>query len=469
VKHATIKAPCRAPALLATCALLLSACGGGGGGGEPAPVAVCSADIQKQAVLDVMEGWYLWNDEPEQQNKYAGLNLASYSSADDLLSFLRYRPFEFDRGFSFITTVEADQSFFAEGEFLGFGFSSRFVNPPSNDDLRVIRVFEDSPADQAGIARGYRVLAIDGRSIAEINAAEGVNEALGPQEAGVSRTFRLRDLAGAEFEASVTKAVFNIDPVPDVPSRIIDVNGTPVGYINFITFISTAESQLAELFDQFRAQNVANIVIDVRYNGGGRLDTTEYFANLLAGAVANTQVFSRIRYNSARSANDSTLRFQALAQSLPVLERVVFITTGGSASASELLPNGLAPFTVVALAGEPTFGKPVGQGAFDYCNDTYRLRAVTFEIVNANDEGGYFDGLPQPGSSIADLCAAPDDLNFALGDPGEASLAAALAFIDTGACPAAPAVQKLRPGVGFHEPLPLPTDATLEQRYLEAF
>ena len=185
--------------------------------------------------------------------------------------------------------------------------------------------------------------------------------------------------------------------------------------------------------------------------------------------MANNQVFSRTLYNSARSANNSVTRFQALAQSLPVLERVVFITTRGAGSASELLPNGLAPFTVVALAGESTAGKPVGQSAFDYCNDTLRLRAVTFEIVNANNEGGYFDGLPQPGSSIADLCAAPDDLNFALGDPNEASLAAALAFIDTGACPAAPAVQKLGPGVGFHEPLPLPPDATLEQRYLEAF
>ena len=148
---------------------------------------------------------------------------------------------------------------------------------------------------------------------------------------------------------------------------------------------------------------------------------------------------------------------------------MVFITTSRSGSASELLPNGLAPHTVVALAGAPTFGKPVGQSAFDYCNGTFRLRAVTFELVNANNEGQFFNGLPQPGSSIADLCAAPDDINFALGDPNEASLAAALAFIDTGVCPPAPAVQKLGDGLGFHQPVPLPDKPSLEQVYLEAF
>jgi hypothetical protein len=463
-----------APRLLSLVAgvlIVLTACGGGGGGnaGGAVPVAGCTAVLQKQRVLDIMQDWYFWNDEPEQQNKYATLSPAQFATAAELLSQLRFRPVEFDRGFSFITTVEADQQFFSEGQFITFGFTSRFVNPPSNDDLRLTQVFAGSPADLAGLARGYRILQINGRTIAEINQAEGVSTALGPTEEGLSRDFLVEDLAGDQFLATVSKQLITLDPVPDVPSRILDVNGEPVGYVDLKSFISTADAELDNLFAQFRAQSVANVVIDLRYNGGGLVSTAERLADLLAGAVASDQVFSRTRYSSARSNNNSERRFQARPQSLPLLQRVVFITTQGSASASELVINGLAPHTLVALAGAPTFGKPVGQSAFDYCDGRFRLRAVTFELVNGNDEGGFFSGLPQPGSSVAELCAAPDDLNFPQGDPNEASLAAALAYINTGVCPPAAGVQKLRPGSGFHEDIPLPADATPAQHLLRAF
>lgn len=459
----------RLVAVLAGLLVGLAGCGGGGGGSAAPAPAVCTVAIQKQDVFDIMQQVYFWNDEPEQQNKYQTIDLADFATQNELLAQLRFRPFEFDRGFSFITTIEADQQFFGEGQFVTYGFTSRFVNPPSNDDLRLTQVFVGSPADQAGLMRGYRILEIDGRTIAEINQAEGVGAALGPSEEGVSRTFRVQDMAGNQFEVTVTQELITIDPVPDVPMRILDVNGVPVGYIDFKTFISTADPKLDDLFAQFRAQAVANVVVDLRYNGGGLVSTTERFADLLVGAMANNQIFSRTLFNSDRASNNSERRFQQLANSLTTLERVVFITTRGSASASELLINGLAPYTVVALMGDRTFGKPVGQSAFDYCNDEFRLRPVTFEIVNANNEGGYFSGLPQPGSSIAALCQAPDDLNFAQGDPNEASLAAALTYIDTGACPPAPLLQKLGPGVGFHEDLPLPAAPTHAQRYLGAF
>ena len=456
--------------LLVGLLIALAGCGGGGGGGGNPVATGCPPDVQKQSVLDIMQDWYFWNDDPQQQAKYQGLNLTSFATADELLSQLRFRPFEFDRGFSFITTVEADEQFLAEGEFLGFGFGSRYVNPPANDDLRITQTFVGSPAETAGFRRGYRILSVDGRTIAEINQAEGLTEAFGPREEGIERTFRLRDLVGAEFEVVVTKALFNIDPVPDVPARVIDRNGRPVGYVNFLTFVSTADAELDGLFSQFRNQNVADLVIDLRYNGGGLVSTAERLADLIGGAVVGNQLFSQTRYNSARSSNNTSRRFQSLSQSLPLLQRVVFITSGGSASASELVPNGLAPHLVVALAGARTFGKPVGQSAFDYCNGQFRLRAVSFELLNANDEGGFFNGLPQPGSSIAALCEAPDDLDFPLGDPNEASLAAALSYIDTLACPPAPlAVEKFRPGLGFHEDIPLPTHAAPEQRYAGAF
>ncbi len=169
--------------LLAACAV--AACGSSGeqstGDGNAFP---CSISVQRQVIHDIMVEWYFFNDDPEQQQKYNGLNLNTFPTAEDLLTFLRYRPEQFDRGFSFITTTAADSQFFGEGQFVGFGFGTKFVDSPLNADLRLTQVFPGSPAAAAGFARSQRIVTIDGRTIAEINQAEGVGAALGASETG---------------------------------------------------------------------------------------------------------------------------------------------------------------------------------------------------------------------------------------------------------------------------------------------
>ncbi len=114
----------------------------------------CSVNIQLQAVHAIMEEWYFFNDEPAQQQKYANLNINDYTSAEALLNFLRFDPGRFDRGFSFITTAAGDEQFFGEGEFVGFGFGSKFVDPPFNTDLRLTQIFAGSPAAVAPFKGG---------------------------------------------------------------------------------------------------------------------------------------------------------------------------------------------------------------------------------------------------------------------------------------------------------------------------
>ena len=447
-------------------ALSLAACGGGGGGdgGGGGLVGACSVADEKNSILSVMEDWYFFNspDFPGQTAKYNGIDLNSYATADDLLDFLRYQPTQFDRGFSFITTVQADQQLLGEGEFVGFGFGTKFVDSPTNEDLRFTRVFEGSPAAQAGFQRGFRILELDGRTIAEINQAEGVAAAFGPAEQGFTVEFLIRDTNGAEFTAQVSKATVTIDPVPPVPNRVIDFNGRPVGYINLRSFISTAEAPLDSVFSQFRAQNVRDVVIDVRYNGGGLLSVSDRLGDLLGGSAfpAGT-IFTRVLYNPDRAANNTARAFAQLTNSLTFLDSVVFITTGSSASASELMINNLQPHTTVAVVGSLTNGKPVGQSAFDFCGGTKRFRVAAFEITNALSQGRYFGGIP------AD-CPAADDLNFPLGDENEASLAAALTRIDTGQCPPVPAVLKPE-SVFTYESLPLTPDSTPARVYADAF
>ncbi len=448
-------------ALLA--ASVVVGCGGGGQAAGNDTATGCSVAAQRQEIHDLMLEWYFFNDELEQQQKYTGLNLNAFPSAEALLTFLRYRPEQFDRGFSFITTPAADAQFFGEGQFVGFGFGSKFVDAPLNADLRLTQVFSGSPAAAAGFQRGQRIVTIDGRTIAEINQAEGLGAALGTADVGVTRTFLIRDPdpGVADFEVAVAKALVTIDPVPS--TAIFDVGGTMVGYVDFRTFISTADAELDQAFAEFALQDVSALVVDLRYNGGGLVSTAERLANLIGGAIAaDGQVLSATLFSSAKSALNVIEPFQQLPGSLSLLLEVVFITTGSSASASELVINALLPHTTVTLVGSPTFGKPVGQSGFPYCNDEFLLRPVTFESVNSLGAGQYFDGL-------AVNCTVADDLGFVIGDPAEASLAAALGIIETGSCPPTAFRSAFSAPVAHHQDIPLDAAAQAAQRLLGAY
>ncbi len=438
---------------------VLGGCSGGGSGGSGTPVS-CTLALQKQAVADLMREWYLFNDEPDQQQKYVSLDLAQFATPQDLLTALLYQPNRFDRNFSFLSTPAEDQQFFGEGQFIGFGFGSKFADAPMNADLRLTQIFLGSPAAAAGLERGQRLLAIDGRSIAAITQAEGLSAALGPSQVGVSRTFGLRRIDGTEFDVEIAKDIVTIDPVP--AATVLTAGPAITGYLDFRTFVSTADDKLEQAFSVFEAAGVTALVVDLRYNGGGLVLTAQRLADLIAGFIADGQAQSQTLYNSSKRGLDTTTFFQQRPESLPLLQQVVFITTGSSASASELVINALGPHTVVRLVGTTTFGKPVGQNALSYCGGERLLRAVTFETVNSLGEGQYFEGL-------AVDCPAPDDLERSLGDPLEASLASALSLIESGSCPTVTGGQKPAAGLALLLDPPLGAAATLAQRYAGTF
>jgi len=411
--------------LLLIAALLLSACRGGSNN-DSGSSAACSVSSAQQDVLEIMELYYFWNDEPAQQAKYSPINLDAYSGIDHLLDFLRFEPDDFDRGFTFVTTVEEDNQFLTEGQFPGFGFG---IREAGTEALELTQVFAESPAAAAGFQRGFRILRIDNEDVEDLIAEDRVDEAFGPSLVGVSRTFDVEDLLGAPDTVTLTKAVVTIDPVPDFD--VFSIDGFDIGYLEFSSFVAPAFVSLAEAFAFFAQEGVSDVIVDVRYNGGGLVIVADFFASLLAGPANVGEVLSVTHFNSDHSALDFTTRFRAELDARD-LDSVVFITTENTASASELVINSLDPYLDVALVGETTFGKPVGQIAVDFCQETLRLRPVGFEKVNADGDGGYFDGL-------AVDCAAEDDVDYFLGDPDEASLDAALTYVTTGACPVAAA------------------------------
>ena len=161
--------------MLAAVMLTLAGCGGGGGGGLSGPQtgsAACSIDGQKSFVLETMRDVYFWNTLLPAQ-----VDLSQFQTPEELLiSLTSVQPL--DR-FSFINSAQADEDFFQRGELAAFGFSTTITD---TGDVRFVRVFSGSPADLGGLARGQTLLAVDGRSVAEIQAAEGLSEAFGPPD-----------------------------------------------------------------------------------------------------------------------------------------------------------------------------------------------------------------------------------------------------------------------------------------------
>ncbi|MEL7311768.1 MAG: S41 family peptidase [Pseudomonadota bacterium] len=414
-----------------TTALGVVACGGGGGGtiggggnvGGGGGTEDCTVTGQNTFVLTAMQDVYLYDDQ------LPALDVANFTSPEallaDLIDEVDVTPDDADfvpDTFSFIDSAEADAAFFGEGQFVGFGFSSTQVAP---NDIRITRVFTGSPAANAAIQRGQQLIAVDGRSVAEIQAAEGLGVAFGPAEEGVMRTLTFRTLNNTEFDAMLTKAVVTIDPVPQ--TRIFQNNGTNFGYLELATFISTAEPRLEEAFQQFNDANVTDLILDLRYNGGGLVRIADLLGDYLGGAVAESLVFSDTRFNDNNAASNVIELFERLNNSMS-LSRLVVITTQGTASASELVINSLQPHVQVQLVGDRTFGKPVGQIGAVFCDKI--LRPTAFETLNSLGEGRYFAGIPVD-------CAAEDDLVQPVGDPQEASTAAAISLLATGNCPSA--------------------------------
>jgi C-terminal processing protease CtpA/Prc len=443
--------------------VIAAGCGGGGGGSvgdgsDGGTPTACSETDRKQFTLSVARDWYLF---PELLP--SSVTLADFEDAEALLDHLTAtaREQRKDRAFSYLTTPSEDSALLGEGQFNGFGFRTR---TDSGSRPFITEVFESGPAAEAGLRRGDEIVAVDSGSgfvaVADLLAdGSALSDAFGPAEVGVRRGLRLlRD--GATREVSMTKRTVTIDPVSDAyGSAVLPLDGTTgVGYLNLRTYISTADAQLREAFARFRARGIDWFIVDLRYNGGGLVSTAELLNDLLGGARTTADVQLQVLHNDRRSAENRTRRFGPTSQSVrPV--RIAFLTTGATASASEINVNSMAPWVEVAIVGENTLGKPVGQLAFDLGGCNTRLRLVSFRTVNARGEGDYYDGLA---GTLPFACAATDTLDRPLGDAGEGLTAAALEWLRTGACrtvmPPAPAARQ-KPDTGGTGPPRRPASA----------
>lgn len=433
-------------------AMILSACGGSGGGGSVVtppisgggstptptpPTTGCTLrDRQDWAAVQLRE-WYLF---PE--TLPASLSPAGYTNVGDYIDALTAtaRSQGRDRYFTYVTSIAEENAYYSSGSSAGFGVRLSYDSAAGR--VFVAEAFEDTPALAAGIDRGAEIVAIgtsaaNMRTVSSIMAssgAQGVTDALGPSTVGTTRILRVTDAAGTR-DLSVAKADYTLTPVSSrYGAKILDDGGRRVGYVNLRTFISTADPALRAAFAQFRAAGITEVIVDLRYNGGGLVSIAELMGDLMGANRATSDVFSYTTFRPEKAAENETRLFQPKTQSIAPT-RIAFIGTGGTASASELVVNAFIPYlhANAALIGTNTYGKPVGQIALDRAACDDRLRVIAFATQNAARQGNYFSGLA---GTVEASCRAGDDVAYPLGDAREASTKAALDFLAGRSCTA---------------------------------
>ncbi len=442
---------------LALLSTVLSGCSGGSGGGgstgvvgstptpspsptptpSPTPAATCSLLDRQNWAFGVLKEWYLFPD-----TLPASLNPAPYTTVSDYIDALTAtaRAQNKDRYFTYLTSISSEDAYYNSGSSAGFGV--RLALDQTGTRLFVIESFEGAPALTAGIDRGAEILEIGTtasnlQTVSSIVAGGGtnaLNDALGPNTAGTTRYLQIRDASGTRT-LSVAKADFSLTPVSSrYGAQVINDGGRQVGYVNLRTFINTADPALRAAFANFKAQGITNVIVDLRYNGGGLISIAELLSNLMGGNRASTDVIDYLTFRPEKSSNNTTTFFASQAESIAPT-KIAFIGTGGTASASELTINAFTPFLHAnsALIGSNTYGKPVGQVAIDRtaCDD--RLRVIAFALENSAHQGAYYNGLAP---FVAASCQANDDIGYQLGDPREASTRAALNFLAGQSCTA---------------------------------
>ncbi|MBD8547743.1 peptidase S41 [Sphingomonas sp. CFBP 8760] len=459
---------------------LLSACGGGGDGGGSgtftggtttagggAGGGGCSLLERQNWAAAQLREWYLF---PELLP--VSSNPAGYGTVDDYIDALTAtaRSQRRDRYFTYLTSIREEDAYYNAGTSGGFGVRLSYDTVARR--VFVAESFEGAPALAAGIDRGAEIVSIGTStanlaSVASIMAASGPNgvlTALGPDTAGTARVLRVTGGGGGQRDVTVTKADYALTPISSrYGVQILNDGGRQVGYVNLRTFIGTADPALRDAFARFRAAGITQVIVDLRYNGGGAIVIAELFSDLLGGQRSTADVQSRTVFRPDKSSNDSIRYYGPQPQSIAAT-RIAFIGTGGTASASELVINASIPYlgANAALIGTNTYGKPVGQIARDLAACDDRLRVVALATQNAARQGDYYDGLA---GKVQASCQATDDVNYPMGDPREASTKAALDFLAGRSCGAAIGDAGLRSATsGGRRELLTPTRPNTAQR-----
>ncbi len=416
--------------------LLVVACSGGSSGGsadqtangdsnpdattEDVLAALTDASVSvRQALLNHMEDRYLWyRDLPVldlQNERYADLR--------NLLEDLRKKP---EDQFSALTNAVSQEQRLQQGVTGSYGlrFAIRSVDPL---DIRIASVDDFGTVALAGIQRGDRVLGTPDQTIDELGE-DGFRALFSEPGLGVERTLRIRHPDGREADYTITRTEHALNPVRKRSVFTSAQSGRQVGYVMVEEFINQTALSLYDLRADFGALGLNDLIVDLRYNGGGFVFASRDLASTIYGQGQTTDIYTTLQRNDKHTDENFTYRFLDFDGAFQYLTRVFILTTGNTCSASEEVINGLKPFMEVITIGSVTCGKPYASQSFTVIPELVNANILDSRSVNALGEGDFFEGF-------APTCAVEDDPVLPLNDPGESLISAALFYAENGRCP----------------------------------
>lgn len=377
-------------------------------------------------IWENMNEMYLWDDFIPQN-----IDITNEFDPNQYFEKLLFKPT--DR-WSFITDDHQSLINSLRGIDKTFGHNFKlFLLPGSNDVVGIVKyVVPDSPADIANISRGNVFYKVNGTTITSSNYRELLFE-----KDNYTLSFGEFNVEGQIThieDKSLSSVVITENPI--LIHKTIDFEGDKIGYLSYSQFIVDFNDSLVNVFQEFKNDGISDLVLDLRYNPGGSINTAKLLSSMIApsSVIQNNEVFSRLIWNEKVTdfiINDEGEESDNLVSKFITpevnlnLDRIYILISSNSASASELVINSLNPFMDVILIGENnTTGKYVGSITIsdEKGNHNWAMQPIVLKTANANGVTDYINGF-------APDFIVKDDFDAELGTLAEDMLAKSIELI----------------------------------------
>ena len=386
-------------------------------------------EIARDEFYSIMKSYYLWDKLMPVVVK------EDYPGPRELLEAMRYE--KLDR-WSYVQDY-ADYVNQSQAIFVGHGIR---IGLDYNNKTRIAQIYNKSPMYALGVRRGWVIKKLNDTDLAPIFIAgdgEAYYNLIGPSTAGVTNKFLFVTPEGKDSTITTTKSTFTLNTVLYYDTLHLKTGIT--GHLVFEQFVQPSNAELETAFAFFKANNINNIIVDLRYNGGGDLSVLQNLAAHIGGSSKFGKPFLTLTHNQQQTSRNQTYNFGTVASPVSVAKMIV-ITTRSTGSASEDLINGLKPFMEIKTVGDTTNGKPVGMYGFKQ-STLYMFWPISFELLNTAGEGEFYDGFfPEK--------YVPDDITHDWGDRNESCLKEAIYLMENGTV-SAKSLYNYRRSVQFSE------------------
>lgn len=352
-------------------------------------------------IYDVMDEVYYWR-------LNLGTPIAATSDPSDYFKSLLYVPV--DR-FSVIYPDYQELINSLSGISLDPGYEFKLYRDGNTDNVfaEVLYIKKNGPASSKDLKRGDAIVAINGTKITVDNYRDLLEQA---EQTHTITPFRYNPESNSYAQMddiSITPVQFSEDP--NFLDTVYTINNQKIGYVvyNFFAPGTTADAtkydkEMDAVFAKLKAENISSLVLDLRYNGGGYVTSAVNLASLIGPSVTSSDIFSKTKYNNLLASeipalSNVTTAFLNKAENLGNIltdNRLYVLTSSGTASASELIINGLKPYMDVFLIGDTTYGKNVGSIAIedeDNPDNNYGLLPIVTQSFNSLDQSEYSNGF----------------------------------------------------------------------------